>query len=219
MKYAKNAGIALVALVAMSIVVPSLAAAREFTADSYPATLRETGHSGETAEQITTTAGNIACKVTAHHGTLSGPATAITMRPSFSECTAFGFPATVDVNECNYVLNVQAGASEIGDLDISCPSGKTITVTAISAGTVKCTVHIAAQSDISGTVKYTNVGSGSTEEITTAKELSGLDYSHTKGTGLGACTAGSATNGTLSGKSLLTARNEVTLIHVGLFMS
>ena len=66
------------------------------------------------------------------------------------------------------------------------------------------------------TVTFTNVGSGSTQEVTVDVNLSGLKYTHTAGTGFGACATGSASNGTYSGAALVTGETEAPLSgHIG----
>lgn len=219
MRNLKVLGLAFMAMFALSAVMASAASADEFTAEKYPVTL--TGKNTTANDTFVTTTGNVNCKQAAYHGTVSGPTTKVFVTPSYNECTAFGFPAVIDVNECQYVFNVAAGAATTGDADLVCEKGsvKSITVTAIGAGTVKCIVTVLPQSDILGTVTYSNTGSGTTQEVDVEVGLSGIDYSHTKGTGVGACTAGSATNGTLAAKGIVTGEVDPSGVHIGVFMS
>jgi hypothetical protein len=217
MRNLKVLGLALMAMFAMSAVAATAASADDFTAEKYPVTL--TGANSTPNDQFVTTTGIVNCKKASYVGTVSGPTTSVSATPAYSECTAFGFPAIIDVNNCKYVFNIGAGTT--GDADLTCEAGKSVTVTAIGAGTVKCTVHVLPQSDIAGTVTYTNVGAGATREIELHAALSGIDYSHTKGTGVGACTAGSATNGTLTASGKVTGEEDKAsgALHIGIFLS
>jgi hypothetical protein len=218
MRNLKILGLALVAMFAMSVVMATAASADEFTAEKYPASL--VGAKDSTfVDEFNTTTGIVKCETPSYTGTVKESATSVSVTPSYTGCTAFGFPATIDVNGCQYKFNVNGGTSTEGDVDLVC-GASSITVTAISAGTIKCTVHAATQSDITGTVKYKNIGSGTTQEVTLEAALTGIDYSHTKGTGLGACTAGSATNGTLTAKGIVTGKEDPgSGLHVGVFLS
>jgi hypothetical protein len=64
--------------------------------------------------------------------------------------------------------------------------------------------------------KYTGVSP--TREITVDVNTTGMTYTHTSGTGFGACTGAGATlqhDGKYEGKDLVTCETEVTNIHVG----
>lgn len=219
MRNLKILGLALMAMFAMSAVTAGAASADHITAEQYPATL--TGKNTTETDKFLTTTGTVNCKTASYAATISAAATSVSATPTYSNCTAFGFPATIDVNGCKYVFNIGAGTT--GDADLSCEAGKTITVTAVSAGTIKCTVHVASQSDIAGTITYSNTGAGTTREVGIVVSLSGIDYSHTKGTGLGACPAGSATNGTLEASGDVTAETDpippTMPVHQGFFLS
>lgn len=217
MRNVKVLGLALVAMFAMSAATATAASADDFTAEKYPATL--TGSNTTANDQLVLTTGIVNCKKSTYTATVSAATTSVSVTPSYSECTAFGFPSAIDTNGCKYIFNVGAGTT--GDADISCEAGKSITFTAIGAGTVKCTIHITSQSYIAGAVTYSNTGSGTTREMGIEVSLSGIDYSHTKGTGIGACTAGSATNGTVSAAALVTGEEDKAsgAAHIGIFLS
>jgi hypothetical protein len=77
-------------------------------------------------------------------GTLSGPASQITLVPKYSNCTAAGIPATVSVNSCKYVLSDFVPDSKAGadvSAKIACNAGDVIKVS--SEG---CVFSIPAQS-------------------------------------------------------------------------
>jgi len=93
-----------------------------------------------------------------------------------------------------------------------------ITITAVSGVTDKCILHIPSQTDIGGTVKYFNIGSGMTREITVEANLNGIDYRHTPGSGVGSCTGGSSTTGNWNFKAVLTGES-FSSSHVGVFLT
>lgn len=219
MRNIKILGLMLAAMFAMSAVAATAASADEFTSEVAPVTLTGTSESGFT-DEFTTTAGVVKCPKATYKGTQATVSTTTaTVTPDYEDqpCTGFGFPATIDVNECQYVFHINGGTSTEGTVDVECPAGKEITITATSAGTEKCTVHVPTQTSIPGTVKFSGIGSGTTREITVDVNLTGVKYTHTKGTGIGACTAGSASNGTMKAKATVTGESGST--HVGLFLS
>jgi len=216
MRNIKILGLALIAVLAMSAFAAATASANEFNAESYPTT--GTGSKdGEFVDVFTTTAGTVKCTTPTYVATLSAKSTSVSAAPSYTGCTGFGFPAEVTTTGCTYVFNIGAGATTEGDVDLECTGSNEITVVAKSGATVKCTVHVKSQTDIGGTVKYINIGAGATREVTLEANLSGVDYTHTAGTGVGACTSGSSTTGTLVAKGVVTGENGSG--HVGVFLT
>lgn len=216
MRNLKVLGLAFVAMFAVSAVTAAVASADDFTAEKYPVTL--TGKNLAANDQFIMTTGTVNCKTASYTGTVSAATTRVVVTPSYSNCTAFGFPAIIDVNGCRYEFNIGAGTT--GDADIGCDIGTAITVTAISAGTVKCNVFISGQTLITGTMTYSNTGSGTTREVVVNASLSGIDYSHVGGTGVGACTFGTGTNGTLNASGIVTGEEDKSSpAHIGIFLS
>jgi hypothetical protein len=213
MRNIKILGLALVAMFAMSAMVAATASADDFNAESYTATLAGT-KDGE--DLFTTTAGTVKCTTPTYAATITAKTKTISATPSYTGCTGFGFPAEVITTGCTYVFTVNGGTSTEGKVDVECGSNE-ITVVAKSGATVKCTVHVKTQTDLTGTVKYTNVGVGTTREVTLEANLGGIDYTHTAGSGIGACVSGSATNGTLTGKGFVTGSKAGA--HVGVFLT
>ncbi|HEX5711818.1 MAG TPA: hypothetical protein VFX85_00725 [Solirubrobacterales bacterium] len=219
----KTFGVALIAMMAMGAVAASLASANEFTATEYPVTLTGFDEAGF-APVFTTTAGTVQCPTATYHATVEKATTSVPVTPTYSGCTAFGFPAVIDLNGCTYKFNIGAGETTEGTADLVCPAGKEITVTAISAGIVKCTVHVAPQTGL-GSLKYTNIltketDPPSTEEITIDVTLQKIKYSHTQGTGLGSCPSG-AGEGSLGGKVVVTGERDIPNNgeHIGIRLS
>jgi len=219
MRKARIFALALIALAAVSAIGATAASADEFTATRYPALVTGTNEFGFTDEGITT-AGVVKCTNTTYTGTLKEKSTTLTLTRSSSGCTGFGFPATVEMNGCDYLFHVNGTTSTTGTADLVCPAGKEVTVVAKSGATVKCTLHTPSQSGL-GTVTYSNIGSaGETEEITVSGNIAGTHYTHTPGTGVGACTGGSGTTGTSNFKATLTGEEESPgTSHIGLILS
>jgi hypothetical protein len=89
-------------------------------------------------------------------------------------------------------------------------------VTAVSAGTTKCVVHLGHQANFA--ITYSNTGTGTTREINmTASIANTIDYKHTAGSGIGACTSGSSGSGSYTGSAVVTGESVGT--HVGIFLS
>jgi hypothetical protein len=224
MRNLKVLGLALVAMFAMSAVAASMASADDLTSESSPVTL--TGAQEEN-DVFTTTAGNTSCKEVKYKSAPTAtPTTTVSVTPEYPEktagglqnCTALGFPAKVDTNGCTYLFHIGAGVTT-GTLDIVCAGSNEITVTANNTATEKCIIHVKGQTGL-GPITYTNVGSGTTRELTVSAKITNLSYSHTRPAGepgLGACTTGSGTTGSYNGKAIVTGENASG--HVGIFLS
>jgi len=224
----KVLALALVAVFAMSAVAASMAFADSFTSESSPVQL--TGKQVGEGDTFTTEVGTVKCKEVTYKATAATPTTTITATPTYPEkttggvqnCTGFGFPAKVETNGCRYLFHV--GAATTGTLDIVCDPEKEITVAATSVGVTKCIVHVPAQTN-KGVVTYKNTGSLTTREVEVEANITGLTYTWTKGTGLGACTVaekaeGESSTGSYTGKALITGeKDNGGTEHVGIFLS
>jgi hypothetical protein len=210
----KTSGMVLAAVLVMSAAATSTAFAGKFKSESAPVTI--TGSQVE-ANVITTTAGTVKCTTATYAGTVAVTETSeIELQPSFSGCTAFGFPAHIHAS-CKVKGKISINTTT-GEVDFVCLVGQKITVTATTSSvnsTLKCTLEIPAQTNV-GTVTYSNTGAGATREILVSLNLSGINYTHTKGSGLGACTSGSSSTGTYKGSVQLTGENAGGT-HVGIF--
>ena len=198
MRQPRNTVKLLVAGLTMSALIVSSASADAFKAGQYPVTL--TGAQSGSIGKFVTTAGSAECTTATLAGTVSGDTQEWAVTPTYSGCACVGVACTIDTNGCGYRLKI--GAATTGTLDIVCPAGNTITFT-----NTKCVIHIGSQTGV-GTVTYSNSGSGTTQEVIYALNLSGLKYSHTKGTGIGACTTGSGTTGTWTGTGRMTGEQD-----------
>jgi hypothetical protein len=223
MRNLKVLGLALVAVFAMSAVAASMASAD--TLKSEPSQTVTLKGSQEENDVFGITAGNTSCKQVTYTATTPTPTSSVAATPAYPEkttggeqnCTSLGFPAKIELNGCSYKFAI--GAATTGTLDVVCPVGKEITVVASSGGVTKCIIHVPAQTAL-GTITYTNVGAGTTREVTVSAKITTLKYSHTAGEGLGKCTAGTGTTGTYTGKAVITAAEDnATAGHVAIFVS
>jgi hypothetical protein len=167
----------------------------KFEAESYPAT--EVGTQDASSPQKMTMQGaSVTCKEVTYSGSLSAASTAMTVTPSYSGCSAFGFlEATVNANGCSFVMNAGSalgGGKYQGTENISCPVGKSIEISAQT-----CKVSIPAQSGLSSASYETGSSSGQ-ETVKASLNVSGLKYTATSGF-LCPLTGGTFTNGKQSG--------------------
>lgn len=218
----KTLGLAFMAVIAISATAASAASADWLTGETAFVSL--TGKQTGAGDVFTTTAGTVKCKQASYKSPFaeSTPAASVTLTPSYpaktsggeQNCTAFGFPAEVTTNGCEYEFWL--GPATFGSVEVFCPIGKEITVTAVSAGVTKCVVHIGHQANFG--ITYSNTGAGSTREMNMAASIvNTLDYKHTAGSGVGSCTSGSSGSGSYTGSAIVTGESVGT--HVGIFLS
>ena len=130
----KVLGLALVAAFAMSAVVASAASA-QFTSNSYPTTVTAVSELGN--DVFTVDGTSVECK-SHFEGTAAEATTKITITPTYTNCKAFGFlSATVAMNGCDFVFHSN------GEVDVECPTGKNIVITASS-----CEVDVGTQTGL-----------------------------------------------------------------------
>lgn len=212
----KTLGLALAAVLAMSVVAVPSASAVEFHSEAAETILE--GAATEGAEWALE-GGTIECASAKFEGKMTGTTgSKITVTPSYSECTGFGgFPTTVNMNGCTYVFDsgTQEGESIEGSEEISCPEGKVVDFHITSFGTLKCTVTISAGKRKG--IKWTNQGAGSTRDLLAHVHVPGLVYYQHKGTGFGACATGGAEFGTRRVTWTVTARTPGGS-HVGIWL-
>jgi len=167
----------------------------------------------ENTNKFSFTFGAFECTTANYTGNItSTEAESVELTPSYSGCKAAGLGATIHTNGCTFTLTTDVA----GTIHITCPVGKEITITMPSAGTVKCTVHIPAQTVTGAT--YTNIGTGTTREMIMHLEgITNITYSQTAGTGAGACTSSHDTNGSLIGTQRVTGENAAGTAHVGIW--
>ena len=213
----KILGVAFVAMLAMSAVIASAASATGFTlrSETVPTQLTGKQHAGN--DVFTTHAGKVECTEATYLGEQTvTPTNEVSVTPTYSGCTAFGFANTpIDVNGCSYKFTTvtKEGANFEGAADVVCPANKVIEVTAFG-----CTVTVGTQAGL-GKVTFTNIGTTTTREVTVDVNLTGIKYEeHNKGI-FPTCKFNTVptNNGTYSGAGLVTGENPVTKAHHGIF--
>ena len=218
MRNAKLLGTALLAILALSAVAATMASADEFHSEKELTTLTAKQESGVGGVNILkTTAGSAECKTATFHATVNKKTTTtITATPIYKECTCIGIVCTVNMNECDYLLHITpANVQTQGSADLVCPGVKEVTLES-----AKCIIHIKPQTDLT-TITYTNSGvpGGNTREITLDLNITNIAYSHTKvGEGIGSCTSGTGTTGSLTGKVEVTGEEDSGPNHVGIWV-
>ncbi len=196
-------------VLALSAIAASAAMAKgEFTSAKAPVVLTASQVGENENEKYFTTAGTFECPNGTYEGTMANsPTTQITVTPKYGHCVGpLGVPVQVDTNGCDFLFTIDPTSAETrGWLDVVCPAGGDITITFNrtpgGAQTIKCTIHIPPQT--LGGIRYTNEQVGGVKGITVDIGVTGLTYTHTAGTGIGACAGGGATethNGEYKGK-------------------
>jgi hypothetical protein len=157
-------------LVLGGLMASAASAAPVFTAEKVPATL--TGVQ-DGPYKIEATGLAIECKSVAMHGTVEKTVVeSVKIVPLLSECSAFGFAATItgfSEGGCHLVLYSK------GTGDLVCPAGKEVTLV---AGT--CTVHMPPQTGVK-TITFTNSEREGKSALTVDMALDNLHGTHTDG--------------------------------------
>ncbi|HEV2789664.1 MAG TPA: hypothetical protein VGV69_00005 [Solirubrobacterales bacterium] len=96
-----------------------------FTAADYPVSISGSSDEGE---EWTLDGHPIACDDASFTGAADKDAITMRLTPAYGGCTAFGFPATVAMNGCDYLLELWPGSIHGGSVELSCPQGKEVTV-------------------------------------------------------------------------------------------
>jgi len=212
----KILGLALMAIIAMSAVVVSLASAAEveFKLESSPTVL--TGTQEGSGDVFHTMGGNVTCGKATYEGSVTGTSSPeAEVEPTYGNCTAFGFiNVPIHINECRYrfTSGEEKGGNFEGSLDSVCPEGKAIEIT--SPG---CRVTVGTQTPTGGTITYTNIGTGAAREIRLDVALTGIHYIEDENGG-GCSSAGvTTTDGTYNGHVTVTGENAKK-VHRGIWV-
>jgi hypothetical protein len=207
----KNLGLVLVTVFAMSAVVAPAASATAFTSPEASGGTTRTVLTGsqEGSDVYTTDGGTVACTTINYVGEALGTsATELEVVPTYSGCTAFGFVnVPIDVNGCKFKF------TSVGETHIECPSGKAIEWT-----TPGCTITYGTQTPTGpNTIEYTDIGSGTTRELTIDGTLRGIHYIEDNKGAFPACSNPGVTksNGTYSGHVKITGETTGT-VHTGI---
>ncbi len=224
----KALGLASIAVLAMSAVVASAAQATAgtLTAESYTTTLTET-QVGTNQWTIGTGVRVVTCASSLTHGSLAGPAGAVTLRSTYTNCTSTGgLPVTI-TNSCDYITSWTKVTATTGTekIDISCPAGKAIVID-VYASAAKHTENVRAceytieeqKGLVAGEYHMEGVGTG--RDLTTTLNVQKIVTKNAVGSKL-LCgiAAGETGTSTITGTETLKGENPITFLPVGIFIS
>jgi hypothetical protein len=166
----KALGLALVAVLAMSVMAASAAQGAAFKSEAGTTFL---SGSQVTENVFTTAAGKVKCKKATFSGEVTGTSvTELTIIPLYEECTAFGQSAKVTMEGCDYDFDVTTATT--GHVKITCPPEKHITVHVTSGN---CSLTIFGQTPGVPTVDFTNQGGpGNTRDVLVTSTVSQIEY-------------------------------------------
>jgi len=209
----KFLGMALIAVFAMSAVGASAAsAAVEFHSEGAPVNI--TGTQEGAGNALDFQFGETKCTTVDYNATTTvSTDTTVTLIPKYESCTFAGVAATVDTEGCHFVLHVLTLTT--GTFTVECPTGKEITIT----GGTKCIVHIPSQD--MGIATLSNIGVGTTREVTADFKHLRFQYSQTPGSGVGKCSSVTTNEGKFTGTATFTGETDPvtgTPVHTGLFI-
>lgn len=158
--------------------------------------------SAEAPVVLSTEGGNLGCAEVGATGRMQAATSSLKMTPSFSGCKFDSFENTVTValNGCQYVYHPGDSGGPSTTMDVACPEGKAIEV---SAGT--CGFSIPTQTGLK-TIRATNIAATNPDTVSLEFEVSGLTYNKTKdGFGCKFNGTGTLSNASLSGTQTLSA--------------
>lgn len=187
----RSLGLALAAVLALSAFAASAAQAFEFTTTTAPVKVTGQVHNGATGGKhvFTTGGGEVTCTTISFTGTSTVTASKEqTIEPSYSGCTAFGSPADIKMNGCDYLFttpSVDAGGGKRTGAPphIICPTGNRIEITPTFFGASVCTTFIKEQTPTGGHIIYINSGINNHREmdLTVETTVTGVGYTGTGG--------------------------------------
>lgn len=206
MKFGSRLAPALIAL-GIAVLCPSLAhAAGLFEAEHYAAAI--SGESTGIQAFALPGEGEVKCNHATFAGAIAEPVETMNVLPSYSECTGFGFAATVTAGGCEltYRPTEESGENSLkGKADIACPKEGHVTILA-ALGT--CEIQIGGQSERTSAT-YTDSVSSEPATVTAELKLTGVQVTVTKdGAFCPLSGTGVRTNGTITGNALLKGSSE-----------
>jgi hypothetical protein len=185
----KLLGAAVLAPCLIGAIAPQLAAASPLTIDPPTPPQVYVTDLPTVKTVFTTPSGSVECTTASFsgNGTPSGGAVnEVTLAPTFSGCTAFGFAtAHVKANGCTYTFTTphSIGSGSVtwtgSQVHLLCPAGKSLETTPTAFGVSVCTQSIAPQTPTSGHAVGTNVSGSSPMHAKVQVALSGFHYTGT----------------------------------------
>lgn len=153
-------------------------------AESYPAPISG-GDDEDPAWNLFMSAEAGTCSEAQYEATASAATSQLAIEASYDECEVFGWPATVDMNSCHYVLDVvNVGPPYTGAMEVACDEeGGAIEMRMFISyqegeGPPDCVIGISEQEGLEG-VALENEGEGSDRRVGMSPDLEGVGYSVT----------------------------------------
>jgi hypothetical protein len=175
MKQLKIIGVLMVALFALAGVASASASAAEFHSE-----VTETSIFGQQEGEniFHTTSGNVKCKKAAFtQNNIMGTGTApnfhiakVQVSPEYSECTAFGQAAFVDMNGATYTITPTSASTGSVVIDQGTAPIE------VTVPTANCDVTIAGQTPTGNVVDLANSGTGASEFVKVTATVTGIAY-------------------------------------------
>jgi hypothetical protein len=187
----KAFGLALVAMFALSAFMAQGASAVPLTVEGLSGTnAYYTGDQDNGLHEFITPNGSVKCTtaVFAAKTTVGTAVNEITISPSYSGCSAFGFAtAHVKPNGCTYTfttpttIDVNTVTWHPEQIHIDCPEGNSIEITPTSFGVSVCTQFVSKQTPTAGHIVGRNVSNSNPMDITLEVTLEKIHYTGTGG--------------------------------------
>jgi hypothetical protein len=220
----KTFGPTLLAVFAMSAVVPSAVQATSETLTTFPGgssaipTGEQVGENALTLTDHEVEPGQFAtskCKKATFTGTEPLPEglETILAHPEFKECTAFGQPATITTTGCDYLFHIGSPTSggRHATKDIVCSAGATIKIV-----TGTCEVTIGSQNGLT-TSEVTNSGTEEAMDLLLHTNITGIKYTVVKdGVGCPLIGKGEFSKGDYTGTTTVKAHDSSSGEPVGI---
>ena len=205
------------AVLALGGMASTAAQAAEFHSEAGETTLTlKTDGTGKTSHQVIDYAGaTVTCAGLSGHGLVTTPtATTVTLDVNYyGPCTFIGQSLSISMGSCDYTITSH-GTFSITDATGGSCAANPITYTVPSP---PCTVTMSNAGGANQNkhhVKFHNLGSGSSREVTLEPTVTGISYT---ATGSGCPIAGSASNGEFTtGNVIVTGevKNGTTMVGV-----
>jgi len=203
MRNLKASGLVVMAMLAIAALTAATAWANQFHSGANSTTWTVTSNAFQVFEYEAGGEAITCATIGGEAQTTAQTVTEITFKPTYSTCKAEELlvPAHVAMNECDYLLTINASESG-GWVHLKCPAFNTISITVTNGfGSTLCTLHIGQQTPVGG-VDYANNGASRVNVQPTESGISG----QREGSAL--CGVKESISGTYFGQ--VTVRGEIT---------
>ncbi len=161
----KALGLALVAVLAMSVVVASAAQAAPKVTITAGATVSAHATGVEIGEEFKIDGVGVTCKVSHYTSTVENNGETIRVTPTYTECkVGEAIPAVITTHECHYLFHLTEKVAENvfkAHADVECTNSKKITIVSTNP---KCIMEVGSQTNLT-TGEITNNAAKTDVEI------------------------------------------------------